>query len=80
MIDLRDLIVEKLIINKDIKSAYAQMMSQTPKKSNKLLDNDNLNKSFCYESKDAKKYLTFKEFTDDIIKSKNNGKLTVLQF
>lgn len=56
------------------------MMSQTPKKSNKLLDNDNLNKSFCYESKDAKKYLTFKEFTDDIIKSKNNGKLTVLQF
>lgn len=80
MIDLRDLIVEKLIINKDIKSAYAEMMSQTPKKSNKLLDNDNLNKSFCYESKDAKKYLTFKEFTDDIIKSKNNGKLIVLQF
>ena len=80
MIDLRDLIVEKLIINKDIKSAYAEMMSQTPKKSNKLLDNDNLNKSFWYESKDAKKYLTFKEFTDDIIKSKNNGKLIVLQF
>lgn len=80
MINLRDLIVEKLIINKDIKSAYAEMMSQTPKKSNKLLDNDNLNKRFCYESKDAKKYLTFKEFTDDIIKSKNNGKLIVLQF
>ena len=80
MINLRDLIVEKLIINKDIKSAYAEMMSQTPKKSNRLLDNDNLNKSFCNESKDAKKYLTFKEFTDDIIKSKHNGKLTVLQF
>lgn len=80
MINLRDLIVEKLIINKDIKFAYAEMMSQTPKKSNKLLDNDNLNKRFCYESKDAKKYLTFKEFTDDIIKSKNNGKLIVLQF
>lgn len=80
MIDLRDLIVEKLIINKDIKSAYAEMMSQNPKKSNRLLDNDNLNKSFCKESKDANKDLTFKKLTDDIIKSKNNGELIVLQF
>ena len=40
MIDLRDLIVEKLIINKDIKSAYADMFTQNPKKSNRLLDND----------------------------------------
>lgn len=80
MIDLRDLIVEKLIINKDIKSAYADMFTQNPKKSNRLLDNDNLNKSFCSESKDANKDLTFKKLTDDIIKSKNNGELTVLQF
>lgn len=80
MINLRDLIVEKLIINKDIKSAYADMFTQNPKKSNRLLDNDNLNKTFCSESKDAKKDLTFKKLTDDIIKSKNNGELTVLQF
>lgn len=80
MIDLRDLIVEKLIINKDIKSAYADMFTQNPKKSNRLLDNDNLNKSFCSESKDAKKDLTFKKLINDIIKSKNNGELTVLQF
>lgn len=80
MIDLRDLIVEKLIINKDIKSAYADMFTQNPKKSNRLLDNDNLNKSFCSESKDAKKDLTFKKLINDIIKSKNNGELIVLQF
>lgn len=80
MIDLRDLIVEKLIINKDIKSAYADMFTQNPKKSNRLLDNDNLNKSFCSESKDVNKDLTFKKLVDDIIKSKNNGELTVLQF
>ena len=80
MIDLRDLIVEKLIINKDIKSAYADMFTQNPKKSNKLLDNDNLNKTFCNESKDANKDLTFKKLVDDIIKSKNNGELTVLEF
>ena len=80
MLDLRDLIIEKLIINKDIKSAYADMFTQNPKKSNRLLDNDNLNKSFCSESKDAKKDLTFKKLVDDIIKSKNNGELIVLQF
>lgn len=80
MIDLRDLIVEKLIINKDIKSAYADMFTQNPKKSNRLLDNDNLNKSFCSESKDVNKDLTFKKLVDDIIKSKNNGELKVLQF
>ena len=32
MIDLRDLIVEKLIITKAIKSAYADMFTQNPKK------------------------------------------------
>ena len=80
MIDLRDLIVEKLIINKDIKSAYADMFTQNPKKSNRLLDNDNLNKTFYNESKDANKDLTFKKLVDDIIKSKNNGELTVLEF
>ena len=32
MIDLRGLIVEKFIINKDIKSAYADMFTQNPKK------------------------------------------------
>lgn len=80
MLNLRDLIIEKLIINKDIKSAYADMFTQNPKKSNRLLDNDNLNKSFCSESKDAKKDLTFKKLVDDIIKSKNNGELIVLQF